>query len=280
MVAPVGTAALYWTSDAVMTIGADYDLSLDGGSVTLPNSWRSLLKQTLTIKSGATFVILQGVELNLRGNAVVEEGATLTCDGTIALGNTYDAVDTSATLTSAQLAEGKVISAVEGYKVQYADGKYTLVKDGYTVSTEASVVTVTADTEAEALDQVKFNVTPPDGIDAAVYEKYFKLVATETAEASKTWTLELALKDELKPVIAETTTDGTVTPAITFEDGKVTVNIENELPGLYYGVRYATTVDAVDAAEIVPGLTVTPVAGDTAGFFKVVVDFKPIPEAK
>ncbi len=129
MAAPAETAALYWTSDAVMTIGDDYALSLDGGSVTLPNSWRSLLKQTLTIKSGATFVIPQGVELNLRGNAVVEEGATLMCDGTIALGNTYDAIDTSATLTSAQLAEGKVISAVEGFKAQYADGEYTLVPD-------------------------------------------------------------------------------------------------------------------------------------------------------
>ncbi|MBO5905977.1 MAG: hypothetical protein J6Q84_06125, partial [Kiritimatiellae bacterium] len=81
----------------------------------------------------------------------------------------------------------------------------------------------------------------------------------------------------VKPVIAETTNDdGTVTPALTFEDGKVTVNIENELPGLNYGVRYATTVEAVDAAEIVPGFTVTPAEGDTAGFFKVVVDFKEI----
>ena len=107
MAAPAGTAALYWTSDAVMTIGADYALSLDGGSVTLPNSWRSLLKQTLTIKSGASFEIPQGVELNLRGNAVVEEGATLTCEGTIALGNTYDAVDTSATLAGVELGAGK-----------------------------------------------------------------------------------------------------------------------------------------------------------------------------
>ena len=124
MAAPAG--ALYQTSDAVMTIGADYTLSLDGGSVKLPASWRTLVGQSLTIKSGATFEIPQGVELNLRGNAVVEEGATLTCEGTIALGNTYDAVDTSATLTSAQLAEGKVVSAVEGYRPVYANGVYSL----------------------------------------------------------------------------------------------------------------------------------------------------------
>ena len=155
------------------------------------------------------------------------------------------------------------------YRVE-ADGDLYLVKEGYTV-TETSVATVTADTEAEALAQVDFSVTTPEGVDAAAYKNYFKLVATETAEGSKTWIVALALKDELKPVIAETT------PAITFnEDGTVTVNIEKELPGLYYGVRYATTVEAVDAAEIVPGLTVTPTEGDTAGFFKVVVDFKEI----
>ena len=157
-----------------------------------------------------------------------------------------------------------------------ADGDWYVIKEGYTV-TETSAATVTADTEAEALAQVDFSVTTPDGVDAAAYENYYKLVATETAEGSKTWTVALALKDEVKPVIAETT------PAITFnEDGTVTVNIENELPGLNYGVRYATTVEAVETAAPVAGFTVTPAAGDTAGFFKVVVDFAPIatPEAE
>ena len=154
-----------------------------------------------------------------------------------------------------------------------ADGEWYVIKEGYIVTTEpdASAVTVTADTEAEALAQVDFSVTTPEGVDAAAYKNYFKLVATETAEGSKTWTVALALKDELKPVIAETT------PAITFnEDGTVTVNIENKLPGLNYGVRYATTVEAVETATPVAGFTVTPAEGDTAGFFKVVVDFKEI----
>ena len=286
MAAPAQTVgALYWTSDAVMTIGADYTLSLDGGSVTLPNSWRSLLKQKLTIKNGATFVIPQGVELNLRGNAVVEEGATLTCEGTIALGNTYDAIDTSATLTSAQLAEGKVISAVEGYKVQYAGGQYTLVQDGYIVTTEpeSSAVTVTADTEAEALAQVKFNGTPPEGVDAAVYENYFKLVATETAEGSKTWTVALALKDELKPVIAETTADDITKEAFVIDaDGNVTLNISNKKPGLYYGVQVLKELGA-DPVAVVPeteagALVVTAdnIPDGNAAFFRVVVDFAPI----
>ena len=158
-----------------------------------------------------------------------------------------------------------------------ADGEWYVIKEGYIVTTEpdASAVTVTADTEAEALAQVDFSVTTPEGVDATAYKNYFKLVATETAEGSKTWIVALALKDELKPVIAETT------PAITFnDDGTVTVNIENKLPGLNYGVRYATTVEAVETATPVAGFTVTPAEGDTAGFFKVVVDFKPIGETK
>jgi hypothetical protein len=157
------------------------------------------------------------------------------------------------------------------YRAELDEDGWYVVKEGYTVSNELSAVTVTADDEEGALEQVEIKVTAPEGVDAKVYDEYFKLVATETAEGSKTWTVALALKDELKPVIAETT------PAITFnEDGTVTVNIENELPGLYYGVRYATTVEAVETTAPVAGFTVTPAEGDTAGFFKVVVDFKEI----
>ena len=272
MAAPAQTAgALYWTSDAVMTIGADYTLCLDGGSVTLPNSWRSLLKQSLTIKSGATFVIPTGVELNLRGNAVVEEGATLTCEGTIALGNTYDAIDISATLTSAQLAEGKVTSAVEGYKAIYENGAYKLVEATVTVAPGGAAAVV--DTEAAA-DAVEIAVEVPAGVAISLdaYKAYFTKSVTQNSEGK--YEVTAVLKDEVKPVIS------TTKPAITFEDGKVTVNVDKELPGLYYGVRYATTVEAVETTAPVAGLTVTPAAGDTAGFFKVVVDFAPIPEAE
>ena len=149
-----------------------------------------------------------------------------------------------------------------------ADGEWYVVKEGYTITVEKPVVTVQTEAAANA---VTLNVVAPEGLTEAQKEAYLGYFEKKiTANAEGDYTVELALKDELKPVIAETT------PAITFEDGKVTVNIENELPGLYYGVRYATTVDAVDAAEIVPGFTVTPDEGDTAGFFKVVVDFKEI----
>jgi hypothetical protein len=126
MAAPEQTSgALYWSSDAVMTINkTNYDIVLESGSVTLPNSWRTLVGQRLVINEGATFIIPENVSLNLRGNAVVAEGATLTCAGAVLLGNNLDEVDVTATLKAQ---EGlNVISAVEGYEVTYVDGVYSL----------------------------------------------------------------------------------------------------------------------------------------------------------
>ena len=285
MAAPAQTAgALYWTSDAVMTIGDDYALSLDGGSVTLPNSWRSLLKQSLTIKSGATFVIPQGVELNLRGNAVVESGATLTCEGTIALGNTYDAIDTSATLTSAQLAEGMVTSAVEGYKAIYENGAYKLVEA--TVTVAPGGVAAVVDTEADA-DAVEIAVEVPAGVNISLdaYKAYFTKSVTQNSEGK--YEVTAVLDDtKVKPVIAETTADDTTKKAFVIDaDGNVTLNINNKKPGLYYGVQVLAELGAdpvVTVSETADGLVVPAekIPEGNAAFFRVVVDFEPIGDAE
>ena len=133
--------------------------------------------------------------------------------------------------------------------------------------------TVTATTEAEALAKVELSVTVPEGVDATKYTGYFTLKATDNGDG--TWAVAAVLKDEVKPVIEATKDDeGNVTPAIFFgADGKVTINISNELPGLFYGVKYATTVGGVKGAKAIKGLTVTPAEGATAGFFSVEVDF-------
>ena len=177
MAAPAGTAALYWTSDAVMTIAQDYDLVLESGSVTLPASWRTLLGQSLTIKSGAEFVVPAGVTLNLRGNAVVEDGATLSCAGTIELGNVLDAVDTTATLKAP---EGlNVVSAVEGYRVAYANGVYALEEifaeftaqvgeTKYATLTAALAVEENLDKTIMLIEKTKEDVTIPAGFTGTI----------------------------------------------------------------------------------------------------------------
>jgi hypothetical protein len=208
------------------------------------------------------------------------------CEGTIALGNTYDAIDTSATLTSAQLAEGKVTSAVEGYKAQYADGKYTLVKEGYTLTITDPSVTVQTEAAANA---VTLNVVPPADLteaEKAAYLKYFEKKISENAEGD--YKVELALKDEVKPVIAETTADDTTKEAFVIDaNGNVTLNINNKKPGLYYGVQVHKELGA-DPVAVVPetnGTLLVPAENlpdGNAAFFKVIVDFAPIvvPEAE
>ena len=160
-------------------------------------------------------------------------------------------------------------------------GYYTVAEKTIEPVTPGESATVEAKTEDDALAKVKLSVTVPEAfkgeVSDEVYKGYFELKATEAS--SGTWIVEAVLKDEVKPVIEATTDkEGVVTPAISFgTDGTVTINISNELPGLYYGVKYATTVGGVETAEIIPDLTVTPKEGDTAGFFRVVVDFKEIP---
>ena len=160
------------------------------------------------------------------------------------------------------------------------DGTWVVQKAISELKPGVPVTNISATTEEEAINKVELKVEVPENanITKDEYAEYFKIVATETSEGSGVWEVAAVLDDtKVKPVIAETT------PAITFnENGTVTVNIENKLPGLNYGVRYATTVEAVETTAPVAGFTVTPADGDTAGFFKVVVDFAPIadPEAE
>lgn len=174
-------------------------------------------------------------------------------------------------------ANGEDVKAARNAKLVWDEAAKTLYYQQYSEDIVSVVpgaegsVTVSASTEGEALEKVKLDVTVPDveGLDADAYKGYFALKATDNQDG--TWAITAVLKDEVKPVIS------TTKPAITFnEGGSITVNIDNELPGLYYGVRYATTVEAVENAAPVSGLTVTPAEGDTAGFFKVFVDFKEI----
>ena len=166
-----------------------------------------------------------------------------------------------------------------GYEAKLNGDYYEVAKKTTEALKPGASTTVTATTEAEALAKVELSVTVPEGVDATKYTGYFTLKATDNGDG--TWAVAAVLKDEVKPVIEATTDDkGVVTPAISFgANGEVTINISNELPGLFYGVKYATTVGGVETAEAIPGLTVTPKAGNTAGFFRVVVDFKEIPAA-
>jgi hypothetical protein len=140
---------------------------------------------------------------------------------------------------------------------------------------EAAIVDTEEDVEA-----VEIDVKAPEN--ANVTDKEYKAYFTKsvTLNSDGKYEVTAVLNPEIvAPVIATTTAeDDSVIPAIAISaDGtKATINIENELPGLNYGVRYATTVEAVDSADPVSGLVVDLKEGESAGFFRVVVDFKEI----
>ena len=217
---------------------------------------------TLNITAGTV------ADVDNSGAMTIAAGATVT---KILLKNGSDAAEVpgAGTITAPEGLE--IESDVEGYKAAYENGVYTLVVDTVTVAPGGAAAVV--DTEADA-DAVEIAVEVPASVDISLdaYKAYFTKSITQNSEGK--YEVTAVLKDEVKPVIS------TTKPAITFEDGKVTVNVDNELPGLYYGVRYATTVEAVETTAPVAGLMVTPAEGDTAGFFRVVVDFEPIGETE
>ena len=278
--------------------GADAQVVLTNGTIEASNI-------PVYVNLAKTVDIYDCVVRNTDSNEAVyvqTSGTVRIYSGTFSTDNQYDGKywvlnvnDSNRENAMIQVYGGKFVNFnpqdcdIEGEGTNFCAEGYvaTLDNEGYYVVTEKTAetvlpgaegsVTVSASTEEEALKKVKFDATVPDveGLDADTYKGYFALKATDNQDG--TWTVAAVLKDEVKPVIS------TTKPAITFNDnGSITVNIDNELLGLNYGVRYATTVEGVEDAETVAGFTVTPEEGDTAGFFKVVVDFAPIvvPEAE
>ena len=277
------------SSAAVLYINnadAEVTITATTGGITGPQAvWANA--GTVTIEGGV-FAGLDGEAAYVKNTGkIIIKGGTFSASGDVTyVINQYDA---SRATSSISVMGGRFYdfnpanNGAEGAGTNFCAEGYvaTLGEDGYYTVAEQPVkpvapgaegsVTVSASTEDEALEKVKLSVTVPDveGLEADTYKGYFALKATDNQDG--TWTVAAVLDDtKVKPVIS------TEKPAITFEDGKVTVNVDNELPGLYYGVRYATTVEAVETTAPVAGLTVTPAEGDTAGFFKVVVDFKEI----
>jgi hypothetical protein len=275
------TALFVNAADAIVTITgdgtvtADHAVYVNAGKVVIENG-------TFSAGSHAVYVINNG-------NAEIKGGTFSSEAGQYHYAlNEYDQTRDA---TSIVVTGGTFVgfnpanNSAEGDNTNFCADGYTAVageEEGTWVVQKAiselkpgaPVTNISATTEEEAISKVKLTVEVPENANVTKddYANYFKLVATETSEGSGVWEVAAVLDDtKVKPVIAETT------PAITFnEDGTVTVNIDNELPGLNYGVRYATTVEAVETTTPVAGFTVTPAAGDTAGFFKVVVDFKVI----
>ena len=238
--------------------GTVYGKATINGNVT--SVWNS---GVLTVAETATVNYLDN-----SGAATIAAGATVNA---VVLMDGTDAADVigAGTLRAPESLEEKVVSGVDGYNVTYKDGVYKLERDVVTVKPGQ---TAEVDTE-EAANAVEIAVDVPAGA-TDEYKTYFMKRVTKNEETGKYVVTVVLDEARVKPVIEATDEDGVVKPAISFGfDGKVTINISNKLPGLFYGVKYATTVGGVKGAKAIKGLTVTPAEGATAGFFSVEVDF-------
>lgn len=289
MAAPAETAgALFWTSDAVLNVSIEnYGLVLKSGAITMPNSWRSLVGQSLAISAGASFTIPENVTWNLRGNATVDNDATLVCAGAIALGESIDTIDTTATLTTTNDTLN-VVSACEGYKVVYEESVYKLVKAAIDVTIGETEFATVDDLKAAANSETTMTVTSTaawtatdnvllkDGVAYATFATYYDVKVDGTS-------VTLSLVDEVTPVIAESVDGAGDAFVMTAEAVAITIN--NAVQGLYYGIQQysdAACSTKVGEAELTAagaagavGLRVTKPTDATAFFRVVVTDIKP-----
>ena len=116
MMAPSGDF-FYHTTDAVVTIGVDMTTTMDSGNISVGVNGQTLPEQTVVVAEGATFTVPAGKTFNVRGH--VEVKGTAIVEGTVTLGWETATVKAASGLN--------VVSAIEGYKVSYSDGTYSLL---------------------------------------------------------------------------------------------------------------------------------------------------------
>jgi len=134
LVAPAN--AKFISEDAIIKVISPGELSVEAGSVTLGENWRTLPGQKITVASGASFTVPSGKSFEILGQADVK--GTLTVSGNLILGREQSATDDitdeeikaaslGATLTSAN-SNLNVYSGITGYIVIYSNGAYKLVE--------------------------------------------------------------------------------------------------------------------------------------------------------
>ena len=144
-------------------------------------------------------------------------------------------------------------------------------------------VEVAAATGDDAMAMV--DIQRPEGVEddvvtAEAYAGYFVKAAAQGDNGN--WIVTIALSDEVKPVIGTEGEDAG--DAFTVDADGVTIAINNYKPGLYYGIRSATELGALETVEAVEvnvdvetgKINVDKLTGDSA-FYQVVVDVKPFP---
>ena len=114
----------YNTTDALVNIALNGDITIAAGTMTLGHDWRTLPNQTVTVASAAAFIVPSNMTYQIYGTAVVEDGGTLTVNGTIELASL------TATLTAEDGLNVTLIDELQnqGYDVDYSNGTYSVIE--------------------------------------------------------------------------------------------------------------------------------------------------------
>ncbi|MBE6941942.1 MAG: hypothetical protein E7455_06670 [Ruminococcaceae bacterium] len=136
-------ADYYKTSDAVITVDATGNITIEDGTMTLAQSWWTGKGQTLTIAEDATFVIPEGMTLNVLSTVII--------NGTVTNNGTLNLYSSEATVTIANEISG-IVTTVTNAKVVYVDGVYAVHVHVWSDATcTAPATCACGDTKGEAL---------------------------------------------------------------------------------------------------------------------------------
>ena len=116
----------YISDDGVFDANVHGALSVLSGTVTVSKNARTVPGQTVTIASGASFIVPTGKEFEVLGNAIVN--GTVVVDGTVILGSDIDDEHVAATKEASLTAPAglNVVSGIDGYTVLYDGSKYSI----------------------------------------------------------------------------------------------------------------------------------------------------------
>ena len=232
---------------------------------------------------GSTLILLNGATLanamTLEGNVTVAEGTDINHAYATAAG------DTVITCANADAVAAALAGAPEGLKYVAENGvvKLAATNVSFVPSTsESTTVEVAAVTEDAAKAMVVIQRPAGVGDDVVTADEYASYFVKTAEGDNGNYVVTITLSGEVKPVIGTEGEDAG--DAFTVDADGVTIAIANYKPGLYYGIRSATELGALKAAQsvkvdVVDGkISVDKLNGNSA-FYQIDVDAKPFPES-
>lgn len=277
---------------ATLTLSGVHDnihfrtLTIDAtGSVNLAGGWKGNVVANGKLAGEGTI----GGTLTLAGGATLAGAVTVTGDvtvgGALTISHADEAGETVITCANADAVAAALTGAPQGLKYVAENGAVKLAATNVSFvpsTSESTTVEVAAATEDAAKAMVVIQRPAGVGDDVVTADEYASYFVKTAEGDNGNYVVTITLSDDVKPVIGTEGEDAG--DAFTVDADGVTIAIANYKPGLYYGIRSATELGALKAAQsvkvdVVDGkISVDKLNGNSA-FYQIDVDAKPFPES-